>query len=118
MDNEIEVFEFFRDKEFIKGTTLNMNDIKVLFEEYNKTNEKQYKNYKIKMLNNDCTLVYNTNENSTTLLQCVNKHTDSKKLKGCTNCLQVKQFLDVNYSTTNCTQCYINFIKKIQNNEL
>lgn len=117
--NEIEIFEFFKQKEFIKGTNINMNDLKMLFKNYqDNANNKTYKNYKIKMLNNDCTLVYNTNDNSTILLQCVNKHTDSKELMKCTNCPQVKSFLDVDMVTTDCTQCYINYINKIQQNKL
>ena len=32
--NEIEIFEFFKQKEFIKGTNINMNDLKMLFKNY------------------------------------------------------------------------------------
>lgn len=117
MAKEIEVFEFLRAKYNIKG--INMDDLKQLFLTVDENvSNKNYKNYVIKMLNTGSTLIYNTNNNTNTLLTCVKDYTESADIKRCTDCTQIKKLLNVDKDTMNCSHCYINYIDKIKNKEL
>lgn len=109
MKGEIEVFEFLRAKSSIKG--IHIDDLQSLLT--NAQKNKTFKHYSIKMLNQGSTLIYDSSNNNNILLKCVSEYYCKGKA-----CNVIRKELNLNSENINCSECYVQYIDKLKNNDL
>ena len=112
MREEIEAFEFLKAKSCIKG--IHVDDLQSLLT--NATVGKKYKNYSIKMLQQNMLLINNSDgANKNILFKCVKDFYPTKQ----TDCTRIRTELGTyNNDLPKCSECYIKYIDKLKNGEL
>lgn len=110
MQGEIEVFEFLKNKNSIKG--IEISDLQELLKDARKN--KSYKNYTIKMLNQNSILLFDSYNSSNILLKCVKDYYKTNN-----PCHKIRKELGADDSDVpNCSLCYTKYIEKINNGEI
>ena len=97
----MEILYAILQKNMIEG--IDKNDLKELL----LSEDKNYKNFTIKVVANDSILVYNKNINKNIRIKCVKNYYDLKE----TECVKIKDELDLFYAD-NCKVCHLNCLSK------
>lgn len=114
-ENEIEVFEYLRNRAKIEG--ININDFKQLLLATGSPNNKTYKNYAIKMAELNLLLLYDKDKNTNILIKCVKNYYNIKE----NDCYRIRTKLGTyneNQSKDACMKCHLNCMALVKNKTL
>lgn len=114
-DNEIEVFEYLRNRARIEG--ININDLKQLLLAPGSPSNKVYKNYNIKLVDTNLLLLYDSLHDNNILVKCVKSYYDIKE----NDCHRIRTKLGTyndSQSKDACIKCHLECMNKNKNKEL
>lgn len=111
--NEIEVFEYLEAKASVAG--LNMNDLQSLL--LMPGPHKEFKNLKVRIINNEFILLHDKSKGKNVYLDCVSEYYKLNE----SNCYRIRQQLGTytdNQDNEQCVKCHLKCIEKVKNGTL
>lgn len=115
MKNEIEVFEYLKNRARIEG--ININDLKQLLLAPGTPCNRTFKNYNIKMADLNLLLLYDKSRHTNILLKCVKNYYDVEE----NDCFRIRRKLGTyndSQSKDACIKCHLECMNKVKSKQL